>query len=160
MFFDWFIILDLDEFIYLKNNTNIKVYLNNKTFEKCQVIHLNFIYFTDNNLLHYDSRTLKERFTIRATYARIKKKRNVTLPEIKSIIRGKIPNLLIKSIHVGTNNSYNICNGFGEKYSGYLQSDFENYYIIHYFSKSTEEFIYKIKRGDAECGEKLKGNII
>ena len=66
MLFDWFIIFDLDEFIYLKNYNNIKDYLNNKRFKRCQVIHLNLLFFTDNDLLKYDNRSLKERFPLRA----------------------------------------------------------------------------------------------
>ena len=160
MFFDWFIFIDIDEFIYLKKYNNIKFYLKNKKFKRCQIIRLNFIYFTDNNLLKYDNRPLKERFTMRAEYAREGKKKNITKPEMKSIIRGKIPKFSIKSIHMGTfSKRYNICNGFGEKYRGYLKSDFDNYYIIHYFSKSTEEFIYKIKRGDAIFRNKMFINI-
>ena len=54
---------------------------------------------------------------------------------------------------------YNICDGFGNKIKGYLQSDYDHYYIIHYFSKSTEEFIFKIKRGDAIYGKKIFTNI-
>lgn len=70
-------------------------------------------------------------------------------------------NFNVKSIHWATNiyKKYNICNGFGQKYRGKLKSDFENYYIIHYFSKSTEEFINKIKRGDAIYGKKTIHNI-
>ena len=30
--------------------------------------------------------------------------------------------------------------------------DYEKYYINHYYSKSLEEFIFKLKRGDAEKG--------
>ena len=33
------------------------------------------------------------------------------------------------------------------------EQDFENYYIDHYFSKSLDEFIEKLKRGDANMGK-------
>ena len=32
--YDWFIFYDMDEFIHLTNFTNIKDFLNNKTFDK------------------------------------------------------------------------------------------------------------------------------
>ena len=35
-------------------------------------------------------------------------------------------------------------------------SDFTNFYIIHYFSKSTEEFIKKLMRGSAYHGYKIE----
>lgn len=45
------------------------------------------------------------------------------------------------------------CNGFGKKIKligiAIKESDFENYYIDHYYCKSTEEFIDKINKGCA-----------
>ena len=156
MNFDWFILIDLDEFIHLKNYKNIKDYLNNSKFNKCVVIHLNQVLHTDNNLLYYDNRQLKIRFPEKEPI--VKDKRS----QIKSIVRGKIPKLVIQSIHFGTN-KYSPCDGFGNRriHSGYLtnKTDFEYYYFIHYCFKSTEEFINKIKRGDAIYGKKIIGNI-
>ena len=60
--FDWIIFYDIDEYIHLENYTNIKDYLNEKKFDKCLKINLNWNIHTDNNLIHYDNRTLKERF--------------------------------------------------------------------------------------------------
>lgn len=160
MFFDWFIIIDLDEYIYLKNYKNIKNYLSNKRFEYCQVINLIQLFYTDNDLLYYDNRTLQERFPIKEPKAR--GKRTGGTSPIKSLVRGKIPKLYIQSIHFG-NRKYNMCDGFGNKrnYTGYStnKADFKYYYFIHYFSKSTEEFINKIKRGDAVYNMKISENI-
>ena len=160
MLFDWFIIIDLDEYIYLKNYKNIKNYLSNKRFKYCQVINLIQLFYTDNDLLYYDNRTLHERFPIKEPKAR-GKKTGGTSP-IKSLVRGKIPKLYIQSIHFG-NREYNMCDGFGNKrnFTGYStnKTDFKYNYFIHYFSKSTEEFINKIKRGDAIFNMKILGNI-
>ena len=45
------------------------------------------------------------------------------------------------------------CNGFGKKMRYYqfnaIVTDYEYYYIDHFFCKSTEEFIQKIQRQDA-----------
>ena len=43
--FDWLIFFDMDEFIFLKNYSNVKEFLNQKIFEKCQIIQL-IIYFS------------------------------------------------------------------------------------------------------------------
>ena len=160
MLFDWFIIIDLDEYIYLKNYKNIKNYLSNKRFKYCQVINLIQLFYTDNDLLYYDNRTLQERFPIKEPKARGKKTGGIS--PIKSSVRGKIQKLYIESIHFGTR-KYNVCDGFGnkKKYVGIYtnKTDFKYYYFIHYFSKSTEEFINKIKRGDAIYNMKILGNI-
>ena len=63
--YDWLIFYDIDEYIYLKDFKNIKSYLGDKRFFECERIQLNWIFYTDNNLLYYDNRTLAERFTER-----------------------------------------------------------------------------------------------
>ena len=57
--YDWLIFFEMDEYIYLKNFTSIKVYLNDTKFIKCQRIQLNWVFHTDNNLLYYENRPLK-----------------------------------------------------------------------------------------------------
>ena len=39
--FDWFIFYDMDEYIHLSKINNIKYYLSNSSFKKCNVIYLN-----------------------------------------------------------------------------------------------------------------------
>ena len=51
--FDWLIMADMDEFIFLKNDKNIKSFLSNKRFLKCYLIHLNRVFHTDNNQIYY-----------------------------------------------------------------------------------------------------------
>ena len=80
--YDWFIMFDMDEYLYIVNDT-LKNYLSNKRFDKCDFIKLNWVLTKDNNLLHYDPRPLFKRF--KGPYIK-----NVF---IKSIIRGNILNL-------------------------------------------------------------------
>lgn len=148
--YDWLIFFEVDEFIYLKDYKNIKDYLNNNMFDKCQRIQLNWIFHTDNNLLYYDNRTLKERFPEREIKARGAK--NGTSNGIKSILKGHIPRIKIKNIHILDYRLKN-CDGFGNPakiiYIICETSDFEYYYIDHYNFKSTQEFIDKVNKGDA-----------
>ena len=58
--YDWLIFFDSDEFIYLKDFKDLKAFLEDKRFANCQRIQLNWISYTDNNLLHYDNRSLKK----------------------------------------------------------------------------------------------------
>ena len=147
--YDWLIFFEIDEFIYLKNISNIKDFLKQSKFNKCQRIQLNWIFHTDNDLLFYDNRSLIERFPEREKKARGVKKGDWN--GIKSILKGHIKNIKIKCIHT-LNHHLKSCDGFGKykKIDGIItrDADFEYYYIDHYYSKSTEEFINKINRGD------------
>ena len=76
---------------------------------------------------------------------------------IKSILRGNI-DVKIYDIHLLNKNLIS-CDGFGHiKDSNNIVtnvSDFEYYYIVHYYSKSTEEFINKLMRGSAVHGNDI-----
>ena len=150
--YNWLIFYDMDEYIYLKNFKNIKIYLKQKKFYKCQRIQLNWIFHTDNNLLFYDNRTLAKRFPEREKKARGKKKGGAQ--GVKSILKGNIETN-IYDVHV-LNHNLTGCDGFGNiKYIKAIStdiSDFKYFYINHYYSKSTEEFINKLMRGSAVHG--------
>ena len=70
-------------------------YLKNKIFRYCQVLHLNQVFYTDNDLLYYDNRTLKERFPIKEPKARGKKTGGIA--PVKSLLEG---NYLIYSFNL------------------------------------------------------------
>ena len=148
--YDWLIFYELDEFIHLSNYSNIKLFLNEKKFNKCNLIYLNLICHTDNNLLFYENKSLVERFPETVPLDRL----GGQSLEIKCIMRGHIPGIIINNVH-GCNydKKYKNCNGFGNYYKHYnrfaTEKDYKYYYIDHYFSKSTEEFINKINKGDA-----------
>ena len=141
--FDWFIMVDLDEYVYIVKDS-LKNYLNNPIFNKCHFIKLNWLIPTDNNLLHYDTRPLIERF--KGPY--------IQENFIKSIIRGNISNLRYGVHSPSFSPEKNItCNNEGtiiyEKLDlASIQSiNIKKAYIIHFRYKSTEEFIQKYKRG-------------
>ena len=70
-------------------------------------------------------------------------------------MKGKIHNIKIECVHT-LNHKLKSCDGFGnhKEIEGIITkpADFENYYIDHYYCKSTEEFINKVNRGDALFG--------
>ena len=157
--YDWLIFFEVDEYIHLYNYTNVKLYLQRDAFKNCEIIYLNWVYHTDNNLIYYDNRPLHIRFPEVEPNARksIKNRKNC----VKSILRGHIPNFVIKDVHKLTKNlkGYKPCNGFGnpDSFPGIHipNSDFRYYYIDHYYSKSLEEFIEKINKGDVIQGQKV-----
>ena len=159
--FDFLIFIDFDDFITIKNNTDINTFLNNEKYNKCETIILNWVMYGDNNLVKYDNRTLIERFT--------KPKSNWSRG--KSIIRTNISNLIISSTHIiGINIKY-FCDSNGNRIFPKSFHDFRvpykpEAYIKHFFTKTAEEFCNKINRGDAHfpnnCPEYLdilKGRI-
>jgi len=146
--YDWLLFFDIDEFINLKGFSNIKKYLVQKQFHKCESIYLNWVLHTDNNLLYYDNRELFKRFP------NIYKKNDFCRG--KTLLKGNIKKKLVfTSTHIL---DYKIgrCNGFGKKIEirtlNCKTPDFKYYYIDHFYSKSTEEFINKIIKGDGVFG--------
>ena len=153
--FDWIIFFEVDEHIHLSNYTNIKLFLQRDIFKNCEIIHLNWVQHTDNNLIYYDNRPLHIRFPELEPYARynINGSRNF----IKSILRGHIPNVSINNVHKLTQKLKG-CNGFGNPQVIHgcttPNSDFRFYYIDHYYSKSVEEFVEKLNKGDVLYGQR------
>ena len=98
---------------------------------------------TDNDNIYYENKPLKSRFP--------DSNKSIKFTAIKSILRGKIPGIIINCVHK-LNKKLITCNGFGKKThvkgAGTGKLDYNYYYIDHYFCKSTEEFINKINKGD------------
>ena len=143
--YDWFIMVDMDEYLVIKNNDTLKGYLTDSVFDKCDFIKLHWRIPSDNNLLHYENKSLFERF----------KRPYYTSNHIKSIIRGHINNL-IYWIHspkispernVTCNNIGRILNKKKLNFQSIMHINTDRAYFVHFFFKSTEEYINKYKRG-------------
>ena len=150
--YDWLIFNDIDEYIYLNNYNNIKHFLFEPRFKKCENIQLNWLLFTDNNLIYYRNKSLLERFTEIDPFAKtryINKHSNG-----KSILRGHISNIKITDFH-GISEQLRTCDGFGKKMN-YIQKDYKYYYFKHFYCKSTEEFIEKLRKGDVYKGTNIE----
>lgn len=146
--YDWLIFFDIDEFIYIKDYPYLKSFLNKYKFKNCPLIYLNLVCHTDNNLLYYENKSLFKRFPEIVPNTKLGGKKL----EVKFMLRGHIPHIIIKNQHF-CNKKIPNCNGFGHKnkikniYS--TEPDKKYYYIDHFYSKSTEEFINKIKSGNS-----------
>ena len=156
-YYDWILFYEVDEYIHLTNFTNIKDFLNQPRFKNCQKIHLNWVYHTDNNLIYYDNRTLHERFPEVEPNARMNKKGKFN--QVKSILRGNIKNITIYHVHILCL-GLKTCDSFGNKVNVSIKkindySDFKYNYIDHYYSKSLEEFIDKLNKGDVLSGQSI-----
>ena len=150
--YNWLIFYDIDEFIHLHNYSNIKYFLNEKKFKKCNLVYLNCIRHTDNDLLYYDNRTLKDRFP--------KINWKSKMYTVKTIIRGNLKRVKFKTTHWLNRNLIG-CNFLGKFIKpskkvkivqDFNKSFYKFYYIDHYSFKSTEEYINKINKGDGIFG--------
>ena len=152
--FEWLLFYDIDEFIFLKNYTNIKKYLNQQKFYNCGKIELNWIHRVNENLIYYDNRPLSKRFIDKEF--NIMNNNSKFFPQVKSILKGHIPNINISCLHI-LNSQIIGCDGHGNiiKSKGIknMHPDYEDYYINHYYGKSLEEFIEKCKKGSAAIGK-------
>lgn len=143
--FDWVFMNDIDEYLVIRNDT-IRNYLSRPEIKKCDFIKIHWIVATDNNLLHYDNRLLRERF--KGPYL------NDT--HIKTIVKGNIDGLQY-DVHspYSAAKKRSTCNNKGkilfnnEKifFQDVFDINIDYSYIIHYKYKSTEEYIKKYKRG-------------
>ena len=146
--YDWLIFYSIDEYLHLKDNIDIKTFLSNQNFEKCESIYLNWLFHTDNNLILYDNRTLQERFSIIESNP----KNNSCINHfVKPIMKGHLNLIEINNLYKLTDNLKG-CDGNGNSVilngNENIEKDFENYYIDYYWCKSTEEFVKKINN---EC---------
>ena len=155
--YDWFIMIDMDEYLYIIKNT-LKNYLTNKIFDKCDFIKFHTIIPTDNNLIFYDNRTLFERF--KGPY--------IKQFDIKTIIRGNISNLIYNIHSPSSSPQRNItCNNEGEiihikdiNFGLLSPININKAFIIHFKYKTTEEFINKYKRGYSNWFSKKDNNLV
>ena len=142
--YDWLIFYEIDEYIFLSNYNDIKKFLIEDKYNNCETIQLNWIMHTDNNNIYYENKPLKIRFP--------ETKTSFKIAGIKSILKGKIPNITINCVHK-INSNLKTCDGFGRRTNisgaGTDRLDNQYYYIDHYFCKSTEEFVNKLNKGDA-----------
>ena len=154
----WFIIYDADEFLEFHNKSmNVKSYLDMPIFDKCDSIKIHWMIYDDNNLLLYDKRPLKVRFShaLPNNYFNIYH---------KSIVRGKnYSGIIFDNIAAAHQPNldaiYNQCDAVGnfERLRvGYMgRANFKYGYIRHHRYKTTEEFALKMRRGYGKVGTNL-----
>ena len=144
--YDWLSFYDFDEFLYLKENKNIQEFLDQKKFNQCINIKINWMAYSDNDLIYYENKPVQERFTTSLP-------NELTNQHIKSTVRGHLKKNYWRGMQ-NPHTSYNdhiSCIPTGEKTDS--KSPFHNppnydcAYIKHYATKTLEEYLKKIKKG-------------
>lgn len=151
--YDWFIFVDIDEFLHLVNHKDVKEFLSQNKFNNFDVVHLNQIFYGDNNLVMNDGRKMVERFT--EPIKPLDFKRTYSFPEndhVKSIIRGGLTNVKWNLTPHTPNNQLRCCNVRGEEQNCMSPFshpfDMSEAYFKHFFTKTIQEWVeIKSKRG-------------
>lgn len=161
--YDWWIIIDIDEFIFIpKCSNNLKQYINNVP-DYVNLIYMCWENYGDNDLIYYDDRPCLERFT--------KPINGRGYHDIVDWEYGHTENLLGKSLFRSSctdciRSQHNINNIIQNMYDGnfnniteYLSKNnkvktkcinnpYLSIYIKHFRTKSLEEWCWRYQRGD------------
>ena len=147
--YEWISFFDFDEFLELiPNDININKFLSNKRYEKCENVKINWLIYSDNNLIHYEKKMVEKRF-ISPNF--ITNQNN----HIKSTVRGNLKyNYWNNTNNPHTSpNKFLSCSSSGKsiKYNSPFNEppDYKFAFLKHFHTKTIEEFCNKIKRGRA-----------
>ena len=145
--YEWIAFFDIDEFLVLFNYTFINDFLSPNIFKNCQSIIINWKYYGDNDKLYYEPKPLKERFIKPVNMTEEIMKIGYIYSAAKTIVRGGL-NLIWAHFPHYFRNTIN-CRPNGNILEDYLSPpDYSKAYIKHYTTKSTEEFVEKLNKGD------------
>ena len=148
--YDWLSFFDMDEFLELnKKYKKIQDFLNDKIFNKCQNIKINWLMYKNNNNIYYENKPLQQRIK---TF----NNNDSANRHIKSTVKGNILiNYWENSWNPHTSNlKIMSCSSSGKvvKFDSPFNypPDYTNAILKHYYYKSFEEYCIKIKRGKAD----------
>ena len=149
--YDWIAFFDFDEFLVLKKDGDIKSFLSH--FDGFQCVKINWMIYTDNDLVRSDYRPLNERFTEPMEYDKCVQYDFPDNNHVKSILKCNIDNFnWVGNPHIPSMIT-NACNTKGEKSSNdaFQPYDFDVAYLKHFVTKTIEEWVnVKFKRGTAD----------
>ena len=145
----WISFFDFDEYLLMHfeegKNITVQEFFSNEIYSQCEAISINWLFYDDNDLVYYDKRPSIERFT----RPRFKEWANLF---VKSVVRGGLNKTVFKrkkSEHV-PDKGLVICNSNGktQKYNphGIRPPLFKNAVIMHFNTRTAEEYVNKISR--------------
>jgi len=152
--YDWFLMIDMDEFLFIKNDT-LKHYLSNKTFDKCDFVKFHWVYANDNDLIYYDPRPLLKRFKppyLKNIFVKTIVKTNISEMryERHSPIYSPVRNVTCNDI----GEIMDLSDGLNIELNKNINID--KALLIHFRYKTAEEFVNKQKRGYSDwCDDML-----
>ena len=145
---DWIAFFDADEFLELWRHDNISSFIVQDIYKKYNCIKINWMCYGDNGQLKYEDKPVQERFTkpvIRENNYYLGVNINYY---IKTIVKCKNSNVFWNdSVHIPS--GVVCCNSLGiaSPPTMYNKPFYNDIVLKHYITKSTEEYLEKIKRG-------------
>ena len=157
--YHWIAFFDVDEFLQIINFTNINDFMALPRFKNCESILITWKYYGDNNKLYYEPKPLYERFT-KPFYFNESIKPNIFLySAAKTIVKGGL-NITWALLPHFLKNTIN-CRPNGNILSNYFSPpQYSTAYLIHYATKSTEEFAERCNRGNSNSKINITSRIL
>lgn len=147
--YDWIAFFDFDEFLTLVKDKDIKSYLSH--FEGFQGVKINWMVYTDNNLVKNDGKKVLERFTTPMDYDKCVTYKFPENYHVKSILRTRNGFVWNGTPHNINGVKYADSDGNETNDSPFQKYSYESAYIKHFTTKTIEEFINgKYKKGTAD----------
>lgn len=157
--YDWIAVFDIDEFLTLKQHSDVHEFLDDSRYSNYQVLHLNWMCYGDNEMLDSDGRLCQERFSQPLPFDVRKFSEFPENNHIKSIVRGGLKHINWRYIAHTPWCFYRCCNADGEECdvrSPFTPYTFEVAFFRHYQTKTIGEWI-KVKqaRGYADTKDEI-----
>ena len=147
--YDWIAFFDFDEFLTLVKDKDIKSYLSH--FDGFQGVKINWMVYTDSNLIKSDGRGVLERFTTPMEYDKCVTYKFPENYHVKSILRTRNGFVWNGTPHNINGAKYADSDGNETNDSPFQKYSYESAYIKHFTTKTIEEFINgKYKKGTAD----------
>lgn len=161
--YDWIAFFDIDEFMFIHGNNTISDYLSMTEFNDYDMIHINWMLFGDGDVLKNDGRQLLQRI-VKPLDINIQTQYN--FPDnfhVKSIIRGGLKKVIWNQTSHTPTNDIKCCDASGGKCrcnSPFTPYDFRKAGLLHFTTKTAEEFAIKVKRGFPDGNPTTKEQMI
>ena len=150
--YDWIAFFDCDEYLtFTDKSLDIHSFLSQEKFLPFHAIHVNWMYYGDNDLLDDDGRSVEERFKNPVLPLDFTPHERPMNDHVKTIVRGGMSVLRWLSPHTLRNDYLRCCTPEAKETD--LRSSlqgfvFETAYIRHYGTKTIGEWVKnKMKRG-------------
>lgn len=161
--YDWIAFFDIDEYLFMNQGYSISTLLSDKRYDGYKMIHFNWLMFGDCDLVYNDGRPLISRFT---TPLNIDALCEYGFPEtfhIKSVIRGGLGKITFGPTPHTVRDVDSCCNSYGiacDPKSPFTPYDFRVGGLLHFSTKTAEEYSNKVNRGFCDGNPNTKRSLV
>lgn len=158
--FDWIGFLDIDEYWYLAPHLTFDDFFSEERFPNAIGLFLNWLCYGDNDLIHYDSRPVYERFT-KPTLP-IETEHNAVKKCFVRCVRGANVEFIDANAFSFNNVNGKVYTVDGAELKNEFKIVYEDSFVKHYRTLTIEEFLYRRfgRGGYADLGSAFKKDTI